>query len=77
MNDFFCIGFKYVFITWLHKGICRSVSLGLRDHEKENKNGIKHVLVIIFPKEIECPYENKVFKKNCSLFVLHFHLKSL
>jgi len=82
MNEFFCKGLKYVFITWLHKGICKSVSLGLRNYEKENKSGIKHVLIIIFPKEIECPDENKAFKKVCIFFeklikykLFYFHLQ--
>jgi hypothetical protein len=72
MNEVFCKGLKYIFITWLHKGICKSVSLGLRYHEKEKKSGIKHELIIIFPREIECPNENKVLRKIAILFCIFF-----
>jgi hypothetical protein len=57
----------------LCKGICKSVSLGQKNHEKEKKSGIKHVLIIIFPRKLNAPM-NFYFLKICNFIYYYYFI---
>jgi len=39
-----------MYLSRLHKGICKSVSLGPKNQKMENKNGIRHVGIQVHPQ---------------------------
>jgi hypothetical protein len=39
-----------MYLSRLRKGICKSVSLGPKNQEIEDKNGIRHVRIQIYPQ---------------------------
>jgi len=39
-----------MYLSRLHKGICKSVSLGPKNQKMEDKNGIRHVGIQVHPQ---------------------------
>jgi hypothetical protein len=50
-----------MYLSRLHKGICKSVSLGPKNQKMEDKNGIRHVWEFkSTPKETKYPNDDRI-----------------